>query len=55
MDSIAGASSYYLNKYYMPLSSHLQQFCLSAKQCTSVSCIQHSQTAALQNSQLPFS
>jgi len=31
------------------------QFCLSARQCTGASCIQHSSTAALQNSQLPFS
>ena len=28
------------------------QFCLSARQCTGASCIQHSPTAAMQNSQL---
>ena len=36
-------------------SHHLYQFCLSVRQCTGASCIQHSPTAAVQNSQLPFS
>ena len=47
--------SYYLGEWKMLLICSWWQFCLSARQCTSASCVQHSPTAAVQNSQLPFS
>jgi len=54
MDNIVGIC-YHLNKMLDVRSlCRLQQFCLSARQCTDASSIQHSPTAAVQNSQLPF-
>jgi len=54
MDNIVGIC-YHLNRMLDVRSlCRLQQFCLSARRCTDAYCIQHSPTAAVQNSQLPF-
>jgi len=36
------------------ITASFTTFCLSARQCTGASCVQHSPTAAVQDSELPY-